>query len=558
MAYPQETFTQTSLIPGSLIWQRRETAARKTLFYQLQVLKDTGRYDAFKLQWHPSYADAPDVWPIPNHLFWYYSHLPELLIINARECFINVYLFRDSDVGKWIEGACYFLHDHPNKEISSAVHELTQMIASAQQPDGYLNIHFTVVEPGKRFTNIRDFHELYNAGHLIEAALAHHQLYQNNDLLGPLLKYVDLLCRTFGPDEGQIPGYPGHPEIELALLRLWQRTRDPKHLELAKYFITERGRLGANGEHYYRVEAKARGEEPHARMSYWGGTEDALWYYQAHKPIIEQQTIEGHSVRAMYLLTAVADLVGMVPATATTACLKEAVYRLWHNMVECKMYVTGGIGAIKQWEGFGPNYFLPQGTDDGGCYAETCAAIGVMMLADRILQCDLDRQFSDVMELCLYNAVLTAMSHDGTKFTYVNQLASSDQNLSTREEWFTCACCPPNVLRLLAQVGGYVYSHADGQDQVNVHLYIPSEHKFMSGDDHPVTLVQKSDWPWSGQVEFELKTESSSRDISVALRIPGWARSWKVSQPTYSTLLEAELSYRSILRHRRQTWRRDT
>ncbi|ETI28106.1 hypothetical protein G647_00555 [Cladophialophora carrionii CBS 160.54] len=509
MAYPQETFTRTSLIPGSLIWQRRETAARKTLLYQLQVLKDTGRYDAFKLQWHPSYADAPDVWPIPNHLFW------------------------DSDVGKWIEGACYFLHDHPNQEISSAVHELTQMIISAQQPDGYLNIHFTVVEPGKRFTNIRDFHELYNAGHLIEAALAHHRLYQNNDLLEPLLKYVELLCRTFGPKEGQIPGYPGHPEIELALLRLWQRTRDPKHLELAKYFITERGRLGANGEHYYRVEAKARGEGPHARMPYWGGG-DPLCYYQAHKPITEQKTIEGHSVRAMYLLTAVSDLVGMEPAT--TACLKEAVYRLWHNMVGCKMYVTGGIGAIKQWEGFGPDYFLPQGTDEGGCYAETCAAIGVMMLADRILQYDLDRQFSDVMELCLYNAVLTAMSHDGTKFTYVNQLASSEPNPSTREEWFTCACCPPNVLRLLGQVGGYIYSRAEGQEQVNVHLYIPSEHRFQSGDDHPVTLVQKSDWPWKGQVEFELKTESSR--VSVALRIPGWARSWKISPSPPTTDLE--------------------
>ena len=199
------------------------------------------------------------------------------------------------------------------------------MVASAQQPDGYLNIHFTVVEPGKRFTNLRDFHEMYNAGHLIEAALAHNQLFRNHDLLNPLLKYVDLLCRTFGPNEGHIPGYPGHPEIELALLRLHQRTQNLKHLELAKYFITERGKRDAKGEHFYHLEAKARGEESHVRMSYWGG-EDSLWYYQAHKPISEQQTIEGHSVRAMYLLTAVSDLVSIDPAT--NPGLKDAIYRL--------------------------------------------------------------------------------------------------------------------------------------------------------------------------------------------------------------------------------------
>ncbi|KIX96206.1 uncharacterized protein Z520_07984 [Fonsecaea multimorphosa CBS 102226] len=515
MAYPQETFVRTSLDPGSLIAQRREVVASKTLVYQLEVLKKTGRYDAFKLQWHPSYGDTPNVWPIPNHLFW------------------------DSDIGKWIEGACYLLHDQSNPEVQAAVEELTRMINSAQQPDGYLNIHYTVVEPGKRFTNLRDFHELYNAGHLIEGALAHHHLYQNDDLLKPILKYVDLLCRKFGPNEGQIHGYPGHPEIELALLRLYNRTKNAKHLELARYFISERGNpAGDGGEHYYHAEAKRRGEERHVRMAYWGEA-DALWYYQAHKPIIEQQTIEGHSVRAMYLLTAAADLVGL--GKAPDERLKAAIDRLWNNMVECKMYVTGGIGAMKQWEGFGLNYFLPQGTDEGGCYAETCAAIGVMMLAERILQYDLDRRFGDVMELCLYNAMLTAMSYDGIKFTYVNQLASSDKDPSKREEWFTCACCPPNVLRLLGQIGGYIYSHnleRSGEEQINVHLYIPSEYKFKSSADNtPAILTQKSNWPWSGKVEFELQAGELAQ-IRLALRIPGWARSWKITPSPPATALE--------------------
>ncbi len=425
------------------------------------------------------------------------------------------------------------------------------MIRSAQQADGYLNIHYTVVEPGKRFTNLRDFHELYNAGHLIEAALAHSDLYSNsnsntsNDLLEPMLKYVDLLCRTFGPEQNQIHGYPGHPEIELALLRLYHRTNNPKHLALANYFITERGNpTGGDGQkkNYFVVEAERRGEPPYARMSYWGEA-NALWYYQAHKPIVEQQTIKGHSVRAMYLLTAASVRVtsskrknaGAGNAVAYSARLEDAVYRLWDNMVECKMYVTGGIGAMKQWEGFGLDYFLPQGTDEGGCYAETCAAIGVMMLAERILQYDLDRRFSDIMELCLYNAVLTAMSHDGTKFTYVNQLASSEQDPSKREEWFTCACCPPNVLRLMGQIGGYIYTLADTladrpdsqkqSAQINVHLYISSQYEFQV-DGVPAILTQKGDWPWGGKVEFELQTTSSK--VSLALRIPGWAKSWKV------------------------------
>lgn len=473
----------------------------------------------------------------------------------------SYHTFRDSDIGKWIEGACYFLQEPDAKNtkvIRAAVDELVQMIKSAQQPDGYLNIHYTVVEPGKRFTNLRDFHELYNAGHLIEGALAHHRLYRNDDFLGTMLKYVDLLYRTFGPGDDQVHGYPGHPEIELALLRLYGRTRNPKHLELARYFVTERGNPeGVNGRHYYEVEAEKRGDPAHMRMAYWGREGSCLWYYQAHKPIVEQQTIEGHSVRAMYLLTAVADLVGLDRRQHQldndkfdSQSLKDAIYRLWDNMVGRKMYVTGGIGAIKQWEGFGLDYFLPQGTDEGGCYAETCAAIGVMMLAERILQYDLDGRFGDIMELCLYNAVLTAMSHDGTKFTYVNQLASSDEDPSRREEWFTCACCPPNVLRLLGQIGGYIFTQQRrqqrNQHQVNVHLYISSQYE-LELDDHgeddqedtagSVVLTQKTNWPWSGKVEFHLDMKRTKAQVSLALRIPAWAKKWQVSAHTrYHTL----------------------
>ena len=251
---------------------------------------------------------------------------------------------------------------------------------------------------------MEELHPRYNAGHFIEGALAHYIYYKNHDLLSPILKYVDLLVSTFGNQEGQIPGYPGHPEIELALLRLYKVTGESKHLQLAKFFIDERGNpcSGKEKQHYYDVEAKARGEGEHdlpmyfpAARSYWyespssgiNVSNDRSRYQQAHKPIVNQETIEGHSVRAMYLLTAVADLVRIYkPESEVGATFLPAIHRLWSNMVEKKTYVTGGIGAMKKWEGFGIDYFLPQSTDEGGCYAETCAAIGVMMLAERLLQ----------------------------------------------------------------------------------------------------------------------------------------------------------------------------
>jgi len=220
---------------------------------------------------------------------------------------------------------------------------------------------------------------------LIEAALAHQQLTQTDRLMEPLLRYVSLLYDTFGKEKGKIPGYPGHPEIELALLRLFDRTKDPKHQDLAIFFISERGNPhGWLGLNYYDVEALRRGDEAGRRPAYQPH-ENSLRYYQAHRPIVEQETIEGHSVRAMYLLTSVADLARQKGPDSTDK-LDAAVHRLWNNMVQKKMYVTGGIGSMTQWEGFGIDYFLPQGTDDGGCYCETCAAIGVMMLAERMLQ----------------------------------------------------------------------------------------------------------------------------------------------------------------------------
>jgi DUF1680 family protein len=504
---PQTRFTLAKLDTNSFIGRKRLVVQHKTLQYQLNALKETGRYDAFELKWKPIYDDPIDNWPVPKHLFW------------------------DSDIAKWIEGACYSLHEHFDKEIDKAVRDLARMIGTASQPDGYLNIHFTVVDPKGRFTNLRDMHELYNAGHLIEAALAHHFHYGTNELLVPILKYVDLLCDTFGPGENKRHGYPGHPEIELALLRLHGATGHQRYFDLAKFFVTERGNpVGQNGQHYYTWEAENRGEKISERPLYFPGLR-SYWYQQAHKPILEQLTVEGHSVRAMYLYTAAADLIAQDAHDA--AKYKGALDQLWNNMVQKRMYLTGGIGAMDMWEGFGPDYFLPQGTDEGGCYAETCASIGLMMLAERLLHFDLRGHYGDVMELAFYNAVLGGMSCDGTKFSYTNQLASSDTNLNRRAEWFQCACCPPNVTRLLGSIAGYMWDFDENAEkstvEVRIHMYNSTELtvSLKDGSDLKV-IVDAKNYPWDGK-DIRISVQGAENyQKCIALRIPEWATGWKV------------------------------
>ena len=403
-------------------------------------------------------------------------------------------------------------------------------------------------------------------------------------------KYIRHIRTVIGPGEGQKHAYPGHPEIELALLRLHAATGNEDAYELARYFIEERGNpKGQDGMHFYDWERKQRGDSPWKRPDAYP-TADDHWYNQCHAPILEQQTIEGHAVRAMYLLTGVANLLSLdklgVRAydddhsseeeeeeeegqdgsggkeVETTDKNKnknrkekyfEALTRLWDDMVDKKMYLTGGIGARWGWEGFGLDYFLPAGSDEGGCYNETCASIGVVMLAERMLHLDLDARYADVLELCLYNNVMTGASLDGTAFTYVNQLASSDVQPSRREDWFEVSCCPPNLMRLFGSLGGYLWDYGvstggggggggssgiAGEEEfeeeeeeegsvnafVNVHLYTTAVVTFEVGDEgKTVALEQKSDWPWDGNVVFDL-TAPSSVKTTIRLRIPGWAR----------------------------------
>lgn len=249
MANPQDSFTYTEFQPGSFWARKRNVVLDSTIPFQLDMLKSTGRYDAFDLKWHPIYDDPPVTWPVPKHLFW------------------------DSDVGKWIEGLAYFgdLEKDDNTPLDQAADELVKKITKAQQPDGYLNIHFTVVAPKERFSNLRDLHELYNAGHLIEGALAYQLRFKSDQFVKPMERYIDLLHETFGPKDGQRHGYPGHPEIELALIRFYKRTGNTKALSLARYFLEERGNPAgvAGKKHYYDAEAEARGESQYTAPSYY-------------------------------------------------------------------------------------------------------------------------------------------------------------------------------------------------------------------------------------------------------------------------------------------------
>ncbi|KAI0206953.1 hypothetical protein F4808DRAFT_14951 [Astrocystis sublimbata] len=511
MSHPQELFPQTTFTGPSLLQARRETIQQVTVKTQLKKLKETGQYECFNLKWQPVYDDKSR-WPAPPPVYW------------------------DSDVAKWIEGACYMLTEFYDAEVDAAVRELVQMIRGAQQEDGYIDVYFTVIEPGKRWSNLRDQHELYNAGHLMEAALAHSNYYKNDLLIEVIHKYIKLIRLVFGPGEDQRHGYPGHPEIELALLRFYSVTGNKDAYDLAQYFIEERGNPnGQDDMHYYEWEREKRGDSRWKRPDSFPHS-ICNWYGQAHLPILQQKTIEGHAVRALYLFTGVANLLSLdelgVQPYAAKEKYHETLRTLWDNMVNKKMYLTGGIGSMMQWEGFGIDYFLPQGSDEGGCYNETCASIGIMMFAERLLHLELNSRYADVMELCLYNAVMTAMSLGGNAFTYVNQLASSEKDKNVRAAWFDTSCCPPNVSRLFGSIGGYLWDYGGrGHDLfVNVHLYTTARLSFQV-DESPVVLEQKSNWPWEGNVIFELTAPTSAK-VTIRLRIPAWARGNFTLTPT--------------------------
>ncbi len=419
-------------------------------------------------------------------------------------------VFQDSDVAKWLEAVGYSLAKNDNPELEEKADKVIDLIGEAQLENGYINTYFTVEEPDKKWTNLRDWHELYCAGHMIEAAVSYYKATGKDKLLNIMSDFANLISEKFGTKTDQMRGYPGHEEIELALVKLYKVTGEDKYLELSKYFIDERGKK----PNYFRKEAKARGDDP----DYW----DMLGYKynQAHLPVKDQEEAVGHSVRAMYLYSGMAD----IAKETGDQELYETCLSLWKNVTRKRMYITGGIGSSCYAESFTFDYDLPNNT----AYTETCAAIGLVFWARRMLNLELNSEYADVMEKALYNGVLSGISLDGEKYFYVNPLEVWPEATEkrhdhrdvepTRQKWFGCACCPPNITRLLASIGNYIYSK--DEEGIYIHLYADNEVE-IDLKNNKVNMVQKTDYPWQGKIELTVTPEIKEK-FTLGFRLPQW------------------------------------
>ncbi|MBQ4051343.1 MAG: glycoside hydrolase family 127 protein [Oscillospiraceae bacterium] len=452
-------------LTGGYLFEKQELNRTATIKAVYDRFDETGRVGAFRFDWKP----GDDLRP---HIFW------------------------DSDIAKWMEGAAYILAKHADPELEKKVDDLVALVKKNQDENGYFNIYYTVVEPENRFTD-RECHELYCAGHMMEAAVAIAEATGKTDLLDCMEKYADHIHKVFVEDNSAGFFTPGHEEIELALVKMYRYTGKKKFLDLCAHFINTRG----------TVEEK-RGDI----------------YTQSHMPVREQAEAVGHSVRACYLYTGMADLA----IETGDEALKAACRKLFDNMANCKMYVTGGLGSTYMGEAFTGAYDLPNDT----AYAETCASIGMIFFAHRMMQMDGDAKYADMIELQLYNGMLSGLSADGAAFFYENPLEInlSEQYdsayygkrrfpITERVECFSCSCCPPNLNRVLPSMGQYVYG-IEG-DTLFVNQYIGSVLK-----DSGISCTMTTDYPRTGTIS--VKAEGTAK---VALRIPGWCRGFTLNKP---------------------------
>jgi DUF1680 family protein len=472
-------FTRVEL--EDAFWAPRVDVNRKvTIPIEHEQCRETGRLDAWKLDWKPGMEPTP-------HYFW------------------------DSDVAKWIEAAAYTLAVHPDPDLERRVDGVIAAIAKAQQADGYLNVYFTVVSPEARWANLGMWHELYCAGHLMEAAVAYREATGKRKLLDVVCRYADLIDSVFGP--GRRSGCPGHEEIELALVKLFRATGERRYLDLSRFFLDQRGREPS----VFREEMRKL--EPDQKGPNWyffgdeAGEDFNTEYCQDHLPVRDQKEAVGHAVRAMYLYCGMTDVAG----ETGDRDLLRACKRLWESVCHRRMYITGGIGPSRRNEGFTTDYDLP----NPSAYAETCAAIGLVLWSHRMLQLTGEGHFADVMERALYNGAVGGVSLDGTRFFYENPLESRGD--VHRQPWFGVSCCPPNIARMLASVGQYAYSQSE--TEAAVHLYAQGCALLDLGG-REVAIEQTTDYPWRERVRLRIRCEEQIR-LTLALRIPGWCRGAK-------------------------------
>ena len=432
---------------------RQETNRRVSIPHNLDTCEETGRIDNFRHN-----AGVPAHGPFRGHIF------------------------HDSDVYKVLEGVAYSLHTHPDPKLAARLEEIIELIRGSQQPDGYVNTWFTLKEPQKRWQNLRGAHELYCAGHMFEAAVAHYRATGKRTFLDVAGKFADYIGSVFGP--GKRHGIAGHPEIELALVKLWRATSEERYLNLARFLVEEHG----NDEH----------------RELFGG------YCQDHLPVSAQTEPVGHAVRFLYFYSAVADLA----AIDGNQGYIETMERLWQFIVNKKMYVTGGVGVQGHGEGFAREYYLP----NYDAYCETCASIGMVFWNHRLALLHGEGRFADLVERLLYNGAISGVSLDGAKFFYVNPLASHGSH--HRQPWYGCACCPTNVVRFIASLGQYVYGTLADGEGVCVLQYVGGSGT-MALNTGKVRLVQETQYPWDETVKIAVHPEGIG-EFTVRLRIPGW------------------------------------
>lgn len=399
--------------------------------------------------------------------------------------------FDDSDVYKALEGMAYSLINNPDPELEKKADEWIDKFAAAQQPDGYINTFYTLTGLDKRWTNM-DKHEMYCAGHMIEAGVAYYQATGKRKLLDVCIRMTDHMMSQFGP--GKRHWVPGHEEIELALVKLYQTTQEQKYLDFAYWLLEERG-------------------HGHGTMG-----DEGKWdpvYYQDIVPVRQLTDISGHAVRCMYLYCGMADVAALKNDTGYIA----AIDRLWDDVVHRNMYITGGIGSSRDNEGFTEDYDLP----NLDAYCETCASVGMVLWNQRMNQLTGDSKYIDVLERSLYNGALAGISLGGDRFFYVNPLESKGDH--HRQEWYGCACCPSQLSRFLPSIGNYIYASSD--DALWVNLYIGNTGQIRIGETD-ILLTQETDYPWDGSVKLTIST-SQPLEKEIRLRIPNWCKTYDLS-----------------------------
>ena len=422
-------------------------------------------------------------------------------------------VFQDTDVAKWLEAVGYSLAEKKNEKLEKLADDAIDVIVQAQQKDGYLDTYFIIKEPEQRWRNLCEGHELYSAGHTI----AYYEGTGKRKLLDSMIRLADLICRTFGPEEGQNHGYPGHQEIELALVRLYRVTQDKKYLKQAKYFLDIRG----VGENYFLVERKQKNFK-----RIFPELEDYdPAYSQSHEPVRKQKTAEGHAVRAVYMYSAMAD----VAEEYQDKELMEACENLWENITQKRMYITGGIGSSGFLERFTTDYDLQNDSN----YSETCASIGMALFSLRMANITRDSRYAEVMEQELYNNILAGIAQDGKSFFYVNPLEIKPRQCmphtsrahvkARRQKWFGVACCPPNIARTLASLGQYIYG-VDGAD-IYTHLYIGNQTDIPVNND-VVQIRIDSMFPWNGNIK--VKVQGVKEKIKLHFRIPSYSENFQL------------------------------